>query len=103
MTIRTAHHTTVHCIHTQTITSCQHHITQPLCAALNGEVRLSQVTNFVNEHPGGAGVILESAGQDCTEEFIEGQTQHLGAVTLTGAAPIFVELARFHVVMCRTV
>ena len=56
---------------------------------------VSQVTNFVNEHPGGAGVILESAGQDCTEEFIEGQTQHVGAVTLTGATLIFVELHVF--------
>ena len=56
---------------------------------------VSQVTNFVNEHPRGAGVILESAGQDCTEEFIEGQTQHVGAVTLTGAALILVELHVF--------
>jgi cytochrome-b5 reductase len=45
----------------------KHNTRQSCWIAINGVV--FDVTGFLNDHPGGADVLLQSAGQDATEAF----------------------------------
>ncbi|GAB4819524.1 hypothetical protein N2152v2_006570 [Parachlorella kessleri] len=55
---------------TYTLAECQEHTTEKDCWLII-EGKVYNVTNFLDEHPGGYDIVVAAAGKDATESFEE--------------------------------